>query len=303
MKYTKFVLMTIVSTLISILSLSAYAEEREINKLFKDAKVFKQIKQINTISDNDYDSLRKLVLAKLVEDKLVSINDFSYSDIGLGYKEFDNQLLVESKNESKNRLRLFVFPDRTEVDAIYGGEKFAQAFQSYVTSFGGNDLQSQLSRVGIFELNLAYLLAVMNKEITPLALDLDKYEAIHDKTKVISSTLQYGARKDQKWHQLQFNEKGVDYTQVSGPGVYVDNFGTIRFIPHVKVGRIQSDTATGSCIRKICGATTEVECLENTTNKSCESQEAFGGQVRCKAALFWNQNLKCPMAKQIITKK
>ena len=112
--------------------------------------------------------------------------------------------------------------------------------------------------------------------------------------------MEAGPNKSEQLIEVQFKKTGFDYSRVApGPGIFIDNFGDIRFSPAVKLGKIQSEEIVGSCIR-VCESSNSVNCVDNVTEKSCDSQDAFGNRPRCPVTLSWNQNLSCVNASRLV---
>lgn len=275
------------------------AEQNRLHviELMNQSKTKEKIQNINALSDADYDSLRKTVLQTLIEDRLTGESDFSYEDIGLGYNVGRKFMLVESKNV----FRIMVYDNKVEIDTLYGGATLVAAFDNYVKNFGTQDqLQRLLNQRGA-GLNLPYIMAELKSGLPSISVDLDKYEALHsiNPLDIMNVMIKDGPRAGQRLTQITFLKKDGTPNRYPKDGININNFGSIRFYPYVELGEVSGEGKTGSCIR-ICGSANEVACVEKVDRAACESQDVFGGRLRCGVTIKWNQNLNCTIAQKLL---
>jgi len=292
----------IVSTLIGCLIIGAVTKANSLKDLqgintltdlMKNVATLEPIKNVMSISDNEYDELRKLVLETLVKDRLVTSTDYTFEQIGLGNSH--GRLFIESKEG--NPLKLYVSADHIEIQYITGGESFKKAFQDYINDFGKNDQLSSFNHKHSSRIDLAYLMAVLFKDRAPLALNLDDYENLHDTNDVLSGVIKSGVNAGKEWGELRFRKKKSKRNSYPPEGMTINTFGVVQFDPSIKVGELNKPEARGSCLRKTTSCS--MECVDNVDMKACLSEDAFGGRSKCTSGVIWNQNLSCNFSKQI----
>lgn len=257
-----------------------------------------KIQDINSLSDADYDSLKKIVLQALVEDHLAGNSDFTTENIGLGYNAGQKFMLIEGKPGSKNHIRLMVYDNKVKVDTLQGGPALVKAFDNYIKNFNPQDaLQKLLNNSGA-ALNLSYLLATLKRSTPEIAVDLDNYGAFHDIKEVLSTKIEQGPSAGKDVIELKFVKKDGTPNRSPQDGISVNNFGRIRFYPNVELGKISGAGKTGACVQ-VCESTKSITCIEKVERTACESQEVFGGMLRCPVTISWNQNLNCTIAQKL----
>lgn len=307
MNTTKIVIltMTLIATFsIPQLAFSAFEKQvkeqshLEIVSLMKQSSTRDKIQNINGLDDADYEILKQEVLQALINDHLTNKSDFNLDDIGLGYNANQKFMLIESKAGSKYRIRLMVYDNKVTLDTLQGGPTLVTAFNNYVENFNSQDqLQRLLNQKGA-ALNLPYMLATLKRSLPEIALDLDGYEAFHNTKEVLSVNVKQGPRAGQDLIELKFVKKDGTPNKYPQDGISIDNFGQIRFYPYVELGKVSGTGKTGSCVR-ICDSIPKISCVDNVERSACESQEAFGGKLRCPVTIYWDQNLNCTIAQKL----
>lgn len=266
--------------------------------LMQQTSIRTKIQGIDALSDADYEKLKQIVLQALIEDKLAGKSDFNLENIGLGYNAGQKFMLIESKPGSKNRILLMVYDNKVKVDTLQGGPTLVAAFNNYVKNFNPQDqLQRLLNQSGA-ALNLPYLIATLKRSLPEVAVDMDGYEALHDIREVLSVKIEQGPRAGQDLIELKFVKKDGTPNRYPQDGISIDNFGQIRFYPYVELGKVSGAGKTGACVR-ICESAKDISCVDKVERSACESQEVFGGTLRCPVTINWDQNLNCAIAQKL----